>query len=126
MRGKILSVTTFATALLTIGLLVLGGLNVDQKRKYVPPDDGCSWIQGNDGVRANAVLKDGPADRAGVQLGDLLKAINGETILNDRHVTEILYNKVGLWGRARYTIVRNGSEPFDVTVIVEPPPLRIQ
>src|SRR5579871_6844862 len=126
MGRKITSFTTIVTALLTIGLLILGGLNVDQKRKYVPPDDGVSWIQGPDGVRASGVVKDGPAERAGIQRGDILKAINGETVLNDRHVTQILYNNVGLWGRARYTIVRNDSEPFDVTLIVEPPPLRIQ
>jgi PAS domain S-box-containing protein len=126
MGRKIISFTSIATALLTVTLLVLGGLNVDQKRKYVPPDDGTLWIQGDTGVRASAVVKDGPAERAGIERDDILKAINGEAILSDRHVTQILYNKIGLWGRARYTIVRNGSEPFDVTVIVEPPPLRIQ
>src|SRR5215470_12917876 len=126
MRPKIFSLTSIATALLTIGILVLGGLNVDQKRKYVPPDDGVSWIQDANGVRAASIVKDGPAERAGIQREDILKAINGETILSDRHVTEILYNKVGLWGRARYSIVRDGSQPFDVIVIVEPPPLRVQ
>lgn len=126
MDRKITSFTTIATALVTVGLLIMGGLNVDQKRKYVPPDDGVSWIQGPEGVRANAIVKDGPAERAGIQRGDILKAINGETVLSDRHVTRILYNNVGLWGRARYTIVRNDSEPFDITLIVEPPPLRVQ
>jgi PAS domain S-box-containing protein len=126
MTRKITSLTTILTAMVTVSLLVLGGLNVDQKRKYVPPDDGVSWIQGPDGVRANGVIKDGPAERAGIRPGDILKAINSEIVLNDRHVTQILYNNVGLWGRARYTIVRDDSEPFDVTLIVEPPPLRIQ
>src|ERR1051326_151920 len=126
MGRRIFPFPSIAPAVLTLGLLVLGGLNVDQKRKYVPPDDGCLWIQGADGdVRATTIVKDGGAERAGVERGDILKAINNETILSDRHVTQILYNRVGLWGRAKYTIVRNGSEPFDVTVIVEPPPQRV-
>src|SRR6516164_9347871 len=99
MRRRINSLSIIATALLTVGLLTMGGLNVDQQGKYVPPDDGASWIQGPEGVRASSIVTDGPAHRAGIRRGDILKAINGETVLNDRHVTQILYNKVGLWGR---------------------------
>src|SRR5438093_9961388 len=108
MGRKIFSFTFIATAILTLAVLILGGINVDQKRKFVPPDDGCSWIQGPQGVEATFILPEGPAERAGIRRGDILKAINGEVILNDRHVTKILYNKIGLWDRAKYTIVRNG------------------
>src|SRR5262249_38613322 len=132
----ILSFRHIVTLLLTLAILVLGGFNVDQKRKFVPPDDGVSWIQGPAGVEARFVLKDGPAERsAGIQRGDILKAIKyrlfdgtpeiNEPILNDRQVTQILY-KVGLWGRLTYTIVRNGSQPFDVILFAEDPPLRIR
>src|ERR1041385_5513949 len=126
MGRKIFSFRYIATVLFTVALLILGGLNVDQKRKFVAPEDGVSWIQGQDGVQASFVEKDGPAERAGIRRGDILKAINGETIRSDRHVTQILYNKVGLWGKATYLVSRNGSEPFPITFIVEEPPLRIK
>ncbi len=125
MTRKYFSFRHVAITLLTVLVLVLGGLNVDQKRKFVAPDDGVSWIQGSSGVQATFVLRDGPADRAGIRRGDVLRAINSETITDDRHVTKILY-KVGLWGKATYTLIRSGSEPFDISFVVEEPSTRIR
>jgi predicted metalloprotease with PDZ domain len=62
--------------LLTVGLLVIGGLNVEQKRKWIDPDDGCSWIQSGDFVQAQQVARDGPAAHAGIQPGYILHIIN--------------------------------------------------
>src|SRR5215467_13700012 len=120
MGRKIFSFKYVATVLLTIGVLILGALNVQQKRRYTPPDDGASWIQGPEGIQARLIVPDGPAERAGVQRGDILKAINGELVRNDRHVTQMLY-ELGVWSRATYTIVRNEQE-IQTTVVIGPPP----
>src|SRR3954453_15478486 len=109
MGRKIFSFKFVATVLLTIAVLVLGALNVQQKRRYVPPDDGVSWIQGPAGIQARLVVPEGPADKAGIQRGDILKAIDGQPLRNDRHVTQILYES-GVWSKATYTIVRNEKE----------------
>jgi PAS domain S-box-containing protein len=121
MGRKIFSFKYVATVLLTIAVLILGALNVQQKRRYKPPDDGVSWIQGAQGIQARLVVPDGPAAKAGIQTGDILKAINGEPLRNDRHVTQILYD-LGVWSRATYTIVRNEKEIETTLVIGEPPP----
>jgi PAS domain S-box-containing protein len=120
MAQKIFSFKYIAALLLTVGILILGGLNAEQKRRYMPPDDGASWIESSGGVEARLVLPDGPADKAGIQRGDVLKAINGQEIQNDRHVTRILYG-LGIWSRAMYRIERNGKE-FDTTLVIGPPP----
>ena len=117
MSRKIFSFNYVATVLLTIAILILGGLNVQQKRRYTPPDDGASWVQGPDGIQARVVVRGGPADKAGIQSGDILKAINDQTIRNDRHVTQILY-ELGSWQRATYSIVRNEKE-IQTTVVLE-------
>src|SRR6516225_9036252 len=103
MTQKIFSFRYIAALLLTVGILILGGLNAEQKRRYMPPDDGASWIESSGGVEARLVLPDGPADKAGIQRGDVLKAINGQEIQNDRLVTRILYG-LGIWSRAMYRI----------------------
>src|SRR5688572_6944260 len=108
MSRRIFTFRTIATALLTIGILILGGLNIQQKRLYRPPDDGTAWIEGSAGIQAQLVVPGGPSDLAGVRRGDILKAINGRPILNDRHVTQVLY-ELGKWSRAVYTIERDGN-----------------
>jgi len=117
---KIFSLKYVATLLLTLAILIMGGLNAQQKRRYVPSDDGASWIQGSKGVQARLVVPESPADRAGIEKGDVLKAIDGQDIKNDRHVTQILYG-IGIWSRATYTIDRDDKE-FETTVVVGPPP----
>src|SRR2546430_4981872 len=114
MRRKVWSVKYVATVLLTVTVLILGGINAQQKRRYISPDDGASWIHGTDGVQARLVVPHGPAEKAGIRLGDVLKAINGQTVQNDRHVTRVLY-ELGVWSRATYTLNRDGKE-FDTTV----------
>ncbi|HEY2384073.1 MAG TPA: ATP-binding protein [Terriglobia bacterium] len=120
MGRTIFSFKYVATVLLTVGLLILGFLNAQQKRRYIPPDDGASWIQTAAGIQARLVVADGPADKAGIRQSDVLKAINGQTLRSDRHVTQMLY-ELGVWSRATYTIVRNGQE-IPTTVVIGPPP----
>jgi S1-C subfamily serine protease len=116
MGRKIFSFRYVATILLTIGVIVLGALNAQQKRLYSPPDDGASWVQGAAGIQARVVVEDGAADKAGIKPGDVLHAINGEPIRNDRHVTQILYELTS-WQRATYTVVRNEKE-IQTTVVL--------
>ena len=84
MTRKIFSFKYIVTVLLTVGILILGGLNVQQKRRYIPPDDGAAWVQGPRGIEARLILADGPAVKAGILRGDILRAINGRPVENDR------------------------------------------
>jgi PAS domain S-box-containing protein len=120
---RIFSFRYIATVLLTLAILILGGLNVQQKRRWIAPDDGVSWIQGSNKIEARLVVTDGPADKAGIRRGDSLRAINSRPINNDRHVTQILY-ELGTWTRATYTLER-GNSMFDTTVVISPPPERL-
>src|SRR5215470_16169067 len=120
MARKFLSLGFVSAVLLSAGVLVLGGLNVQQRRNYVAPDDGCSWIQNGPNVEARLVVADGPCDHAGLLAGDALKEINGQAVENEHHVTELLY-RVGVWQTATYTLERNGEE-FKQNVILSGPP----
>jgi PAS domain S-box-containing protein len=111
-----------AIALLTTGLLVIGAFNVWQKRLYFIPVDGCSWIQTETGVQARAVTAGGPCERAGVEVGDFLKEINGEPVANDQDVTRILY-ELRPHATAKYKLRRNGLL-FDSTAVVIAPDTR--
>ena len=119
MSGRILSLKFVATAVVTVGLLILGGLNIQQKRLWVVPEDGCSWIQTAAGVQARVVAEGGPADRAGIREGDILTAINGRPVVSDQDVTEMIY-ELGIWKTPTYTLRRGGVEIKSTPVVITP------
>src|SRR5262245_56328089 len=123
MGERFLSLRFVATALLTLGLLIVGGFNIDQKRSYVIPDDGCVWIQTARGVQAQVVLPESPCDRAGVHEGDFLQWIDNKKIETDADVTRALYG-VGVYSTAKYDLERNG-ERFEALVPIYPPGQRL-
>ena len=120
MAVRLFSFKHIATTCLTIGVLILGWLNVEQKRLFTLPEDGVGWIQSAQGVTARSVLEDSPAGRMGIQVGDTLHAIDGETIQSELQVAKML-DRIGLWHSATYSIIRAGTE-FPVTLVLSDSP----
>ena len=118
MGKDFLSLRFALTGLLTLGLLIIGGWNIREKRIYVSSDDGCTWVQTGSGVQARVVTKEGPCDRAGIREGDFLTAINDRPIENESDVPTILF-AMGPYSNPTYTIVRNGIESFSTPIYVE-------
>ncbi len=112
------SFKTAIIVLVTLTLTILGLLNSVQKAKYVTPDDGCGWIATARGVEAYIVEKSGPAERAGIQRGDILDAISGKKVANAGDVSRKLY-ELGVWSKATYSL-RRGQSAFSATVVVAP------
>ncbi|HEV3041791.1 MAG TPA: ATP-binding protein [Candidatus Angelobacter sp.] len=68
--------------------------------------------------RAERVIPGGPAERAGIQTGDLLLSIDNHTLRNFADLTRQLY-KIGTFVKAHYEIERSGVHLEDVGVILE-------
>jgi len=116
---RIPSFRLIATVILSLGLIVLGGINVRQKRIWVPPVDGVQWIQNAQGaIEAVSVEADGPGARAGLQAGDRLVAIGDTPIVSDIQVTRVLYD-LGVWAQTAYRVVRDGTE-IETSLVVSP------
>ncbi|MBM3804435.1 MAG: PAS domain S-box protein [Acidimicrobiia bacterium] len=112
---------SFKTAfiiLVTATLTVFGLINSVQKARYVTPDDGCGWNATARGVEAYIVERRGPAERAGIQRGDILEAIGNKKIATASDVSKRLY-ELGVWSKATYSL-RRGATHFTTTVIVAP------
>lgn len=83
-----------------------GGLGIE-----VTSEDGV--------VRVVSPIDETPAARAGIQAGDFLTAINGETIVG-LTLNEAVQRMRGPAGtRITVTVAREGTEPFDVTLTRE-------
>ena len=112
------SFRTAIIVLVTATLTVLGLINSVQKGRYVTPDDGCGWTATTRGVEAYIVDRRGPAERAGIQRGDILEAIGNKKVASATDVSRRLY-ELGVWSKATYSLKR-GETRFTTTVIVAP------
>ncbi|HKS94982.1 MAG TPA: ATP-binding protein [Terriglobia bacterium] len=118
--------TTLVLALASLALLVFGVLNYQQQGRFQLPEDGVSWLDSNQGVKAWIVTQDGPGYRAGVREGDILEAIDGQPIHHAVDATKAIF-AAGVWSKAAYDLNRQG-ESFETAVLItpqsEPKPVR--
>jgi serine protease DegS len=72
-------------------------------------------IERNVGILLSKVVKDGPADKAHLQVGDVITAINGESI-SDSNQARLLVARITPGEEIDITGIRDGKE-FDTTLI---------
>src|SRR5262245_87610 len=71
-----------AVTLLALLLAALGIYNIVLKATWTLMDDGVFWRTGAEGLVAARLASGGPADRAGIRLGDILLAVDGQDVLS--------------------------------------------
>jgi two-component system, NtrC family, sensor kinase len=105
-------------ALATIAAVIFAGLNFQQRSRFVPPDDGVTWMDSAQGAEAWHIVPGSPADRAGIKQSDVVKSVNGAAIRRATDVTRVLWH-AGPWAELRYGMVRNG-EALDISLVTAP------
>ena len=113
--------TRILTQLLVVASIALVGaavVNYHQRLTFALPDDGVRWTDAAGGPRALEVAPGGPGERAGIEPGDELRSISGLATRDRVDVARAL-DRVGIWGRASYELVRGGTA-FRAELIVEP------
>jgi hypothetical protein len=115
--ARIPSFRVIATVVFSLGMIILGGINVREKRVWLQPVDGVQWV-GEGAVRATFVSPDGPGARAGLEAGDVLVSIDAFSIERDIQVVGVLAD-LGAWAQATYGIERDGNA-FETRVVLEP------
>ncbi|HBY60078.1 MAG TPA: histidine kinase [Solibacterales bacterium] len=97
--------------ILTTALVITAFVNFQQNRKFQLPDDGAVWVDrgtpGQPRVEALEVIPNGPAERAGIHVGDVLRDIKGAPITKSTDVAEILFRQ-GAWKKVEYHFERDG------------------
>jgi two-component system, NtrC family, sensor kinase len=115
-------------AVATAGLVILAVLNFRQESRFHQPFDGVWWTEAPSGagLLAEKVLPNSPGERAGVQVHDLLTAVNGAPIVHLSDLERELY-RTGVYVKADYTVTRDGIQlDTPVVVIPEPPDRSLQ
>ncbi len=110
----------FVSALLvivTVAAVIAGAVNFTQQSRYRLPDDGVTWTDDGQNVVAAYVAPNSAGAQKGLRVGDVLISIEGFRIGRAIEATQALAT-LGSWSDAKYLIRRNGSEPFDVKIII--------
>ena len=108
--------STAMLTVLTVAAAIAVAFNYQQIHRFRLPDDGVVWVDQRGAVRAQRVLPDGPADRAGIRAGDVVELIQAVPITTTSDVSRRLAY-TGAWAKAAY-VVRRGGVDVPVTVIV--------
>src|ERR1700733_5154535 len=83
--------STAILTVLTIAAAIAAALNYQQIHRFRLPDDGVTWgdradSSGRNQVMALRVAANGPADRAGIRVNDILKSIQSASIADTSDV----------------------------------------
>lgn len=109
---------TILLTLLTIGLVLFAGINIDQRYKYRLPEDGVSWVDSGQAVKAWIVDRGGAGDRAGIRVDDRLVAISGNPVRRAEDAYRVVFQS-GVWSQLTYDLERQGVK-FQTTVVTTP------
>ncbi len=101
-------------------LASLGIYNIVLKATWTLADDGVFWKDQPQGVVASRVAAGGPGDRAGVRIGDVLLAVDGDEVLASDHVQARLGQRHP-GDRVSYSLLR-ADERRSLEVTVQPLP----
>ena len=113
-----LQATLLAAATVALFLLAIG--NLSQESQFQQPTDGVWWVEAQGGMVAQRVDAESPGKRAGIQVHDLLTAVDDAPIQRLPQLERALY-QVGVYGKANYAITRDNI-PLDNPVEVIPEP----
>ena len=109
-----------ATSFIVAALICLAGLNIAQRLQWSELEDGVLWKSNGGDVVAAEVAAGTAADRAGLQRGDVLLAIDGAPIARVDEVVGRLH-AAARGARLRYTILRLQAQQ-QTTIEVVPVP----
>ena len=111
-------IAAIVLAVLTLAAVVFASINYSHENQFQLPTDGVWWAESNGGLVAQKVLAGGPGERAGIEDGDLLTAVNEHPTPRIASLQRQLFS-TGVWSKATYSITRSGVR-LDITVILVP------
>ncbi len=98
--------------------MVFAWINFQKEREFSAPYDGVWWVESGSHLRAARVDADGPGQKAGIKLDDVLVAVDGRDISNAGSLERQMYRD-GIWTKATYSLVRDGV-PLEAPLILAP------
>ncbi|MHB8301233.1 MAG: GAF domain-containing sensor histidine kinase [Acidobacteriaceae bacterium] len=111
-------IAAIVLAVLTLAAVILASINYTHENDFQVPTDGVWWAEAHGGLVAQKVLLASPGDRAGIEAGDLLIAVNDRPTLRIAALQRQIFS-TGIYSRAMYTVERSGVR-LEIPVILVP------
>ena len=111
-------IAAIVLAALTLAAVILASINYSHENEFQFPTDGVWWAESSGGLIAQKVLASSPGERAGIETGDLLTAVNDRPTPRIASLQRQIF-ATGIYSRATYTIVRSGIH-LEIPVILVP------
>ena len=123
-KDSLIRVSAVVLAVLTAATIAFAVINFQKENQFSSPEDGAWWKESNGVLTAQWLTPGGPADKAGIKVGDKLLSVRSSSAEEEHPVASFaafqkqLY-RVGVWQKAVYGLDRNGSKA-EASVILVP------
>ncbi len=108
---------TTRNVLLAFGLLaVVAGAFSAYDATRSRPTDGAVWVLGGSKIRVVGTVPGGAAERAGLQVGDIIEGIDQQPIRSPRHAAQLLQSK-NVGDEVEYLVFDRLANTTDTTTI---------
>jgi two-component system, NtrC family, sensor kinase len=121
-KDSLIRVSAVVLAILTVGSIVFAAINLQKESQFLTPEDGVWWVEQDGVLVAQRLTSGGPADKAGIRVGDRLLMAGPLSAREDRPVETVaalekqLY-RTGVLQNASYSLERHGAR-FEATVLL--------
>src|SRR6476646_4511565 len=123
-KDSLIRVSAVVLAVLTAATIAFAVINFQKENQFSSPEDGAWWKESGGVLTAQWLTPGGPADKAGIKVGDKLLSVRSSPAEEEHPVTSFaafqkqLY-RAGVWQKAVYGLDRNGSKA-EASVILVP------
>jgi len=111
-------IAAIVLAVLTLAAVILASVNYTHENDFQAPTDGVWWAEAPGGLVAQKVLAASPGERAGIEAGDLLVAVNDHPTPRIADLMRQMFG-TGIYSKATYTVIRSGIR-LEIPVILVP------
>ena len=111
-------IAAIVLAVLTLAAVVFASINFSHENDFQLPTDGVWWAEASGGLVAQKILAAGPGERAGIESGDLLTAVNDHRTPRIASLQRQIFS-TGIYSKATYSITRSGIR-LEIPVILIP------
>src|SRR5665213_4140429 len=111
-------IAAIVLAVLTLAAVIFASINYTHENDFQLPTDGVWWAEASGGLLAQKVLPASPGERAGIEAGDLLTAVNDHKTLRIASLQRQIFS-TGIYSKATYSVTRAGVR-LEIPVILVP------